>query len=127
MITVLYAALCALIIVKLSMAVIKLRRKHKVRLGDGNVEDLITAIAAHSNACQYIPISLLLLFALEQNQANVWLLHLSGIILVAGRLLHAKGIWNKMSYRVLGMQFTLYNIIALSIINLLYLPYSELI
>ena len=125
MITAFYASICALILVKLSIAVIKLRRKHRVSLGDGGNEALITAIAAHSNASQYIPISLLLLFVLELNDANIWLIHLTGLALVTGRLLHAQGIVSKMSARVLGMQMTIYTIIALSILNIFYLPYSE--
>jgi len=127
MITTLYAALCALLLVKLSLAVIKLRRKHKVSLGDGGVEDLVVAIATHSNACQYMPISLLLIFTLEQNQANIWIIHFVGLALLTGRLFHAHGMWHAMSARVLGMQITIYNIIAMSILNLIYLPYSQLI
>jgi len=127
MITALYASICALLLMKLSIAVIKLRRKHHVSLGDGNVDALKTAIGVHSNASQYIPISLLLIFLLEQNQANIWLIHITGLALVTGRFLHAHGMWNKMSARVLGMQITIYNIVALSVLNLLFLPYSQLI
>ena len=60
MITALYASLAALLIVKLSLSIIALRRKHQVRLGDGGVEELQTAIRIQANATEYIPITLLL-------------------------------------------------------------------
>lgn len=120
MITALYASICAIILIKLSLNVIKLRRKHQISLGHGNIKELQIAIGAHSNASQYIPISLILLFLLEINQANVWLIHLLGISIVISRLIHAQGMNNKMPARVLGMQLTIINILALSFVNIFY-------
>ena len=64
MLSSLYAALAALLIVRLSLGVIKLRRAHKVRLGDGGVPELEAAIRAQGNAVEYLPISLILLLLL---------------------------------------------------------------
>lgn len=51
-----YIALAAFLIVALARNVIALRRLHKVALGDGGHEDLLSAIRAHANAVEYLPI-----------------------------------------------------------------------
>ena len=121
MITALYATICAGILMQLAMNVIKFRRKYRVSLGGGDVEELEAAIATHSNASEYIPISLILLFFLEVNEASLWLVNIFGIILIAGRCFHAYGMLNKLSARVLGMQLTIYNIMAMGVVNLIVL------
>ena len=127
MTTALYASLSAFFIFWLSMNVIKKRRLYKVSLGDGGNEELRTAIAAHLNAVEYIPITLLLLFALEYNKANVWLLHGLGLVFIIGRIIHARGLLQaRLKIRVMGMQITLYILIALGILNIIYLPYGQL-
>ena len=127
MTTALYASLSAFLILWLSMNVIKKRRLYKVSLGDGGNDELRTAIAAHLNAVEYIPITLLLLFALEYNKANVWLLHGLGLVFIIGRIIHARGLLQaRLKIRVMGMQITLYTLIALAILNIVYLPYSQL-
>ena len=116
-----------MLIVWLSLNVIKKRREHKVSLGDGGHDDLGNAIAAHANAIEYIPIALLLLFALEYNGANSMVLHGLGLLLVSGRLLHGLGMSaNDMNNRVMGMQITLWTILGLAVVNLAYIPYSKL-
>ena len=119
MITALYAALSALIICWLSLNVIKARRKNKVKYGDGGVLQLQIARSAQSNAVEYIPISLLLLFFLEYSGINVWFIHFMGVALVAGRLIHGFSILSEnIPGRVLGMRITFLTIIALSLLNL---------
>jgi uncharacterized membrane protein YecN with MAPEG domain len=119
MITSLYAAPLALLIVWLSLRVIRLRRSNKVRLGDGGVSDLQVAIRAHGNATEYIPLSLILLALLEFGGANALAVHAGGMALVAGRLIHARGLLtDTLRYRVLGMQFTLFTLIGLAVANL---------
>lgn len=122
-----YASLLALLICWLSLNVIKKRRTYKVSIGDDNNEELKIAIAAQSNAIEYAPISLILMFALEYNQANIILVHLSGLSLIAGRIIHARGLLSlNLKQRVLGMQITIYTIIGLAVFNLVYLPYAQL-
>ena len=124
MIVSLYAALSALLIVWLSLRVIKLRRSIKVSLGDGGESELQIAIRAQGNATEYIPISLILLLLLELNQAHFILVHSGGIAVLAGRLLHARGLLTESPlYRVLGMQITIFTIIGLAAANLAYLLY----
>lgn len=127
MTTAIYASLSALLIFWLSMNVIKKRKQYKVSLGDGSHEDLRAAIATQLNAVEYIPITLLLLFALEYNKANIALVHALGIAFMIGRVLHAQGLLQtNFKLRILGMQLTLYILIALAILNIIYLPYRQL-
>jgi len=71
---------------------------------------------------------LLLLFALEYNGGNIFIVHLLGLSLIVGRITHAKGILSgKLKSRVLGMQITIYIMIGLAILNIIYLPYAKLL
>lgn len=122
-----YASLSAFLICWLSLNVIKKRRGNSVSIGDGGNDELKTAIAAQSNAIEYVPITLLLLFALEYNAANIWIIHLFGVALITSRVIHARNLLsNNLSGRVLGMQITIYTIIGLAVLNIVYLPYSHL-
>jgi uncharacterized membrane protein YecN with MAPEG domain len=121
MITSIYAALLAILIVGLSLNVIKLRQMGQVILGDGDNLELQSAIRAQGNATEYIPISLILLLLLELSKGHWSLLHIGGIVLLTGRLIHARGLLKgNLRFRVLGMQLTLFNIIYLAIANLIY-------
>lgn len=126
MITSLYAAILGLLICKLALIVIKKRRKNKVAYADGGVLELQIARTAHSNAVDYVPITLILLFLLEQTECHYLVIHLFGIVFVAGRIIHAKNILSEnMKGRVLGMQITIYSIIALSIANIIYFVMAQ--
>jgi len=108
--------------------VIKKRRKNKVSIGDGGNEELKIAMAAQSNAIEFVPIALLLLFALEYNHANILVVHMFGVALMIGRVIHARSLLSShFKGRVLGMQVTIYTIIGLGVLNIVYLPYHELI
>jgi len=128
MISVIYAVISVVLIIYLSFEVIKTRRKHQISVGDGNNEELQTAQGAQSNAIEYIPISLLLLFYLEYNGASNWVIHLAGITLIIGRIVHAHGLLKRsLSRRVLGMQITIYVLIGLCLLNIAYLPLDKLL
>lgn len=121
LITSLIASVLTIIFIKLSFAVIGLRRKNKVGLGSGGHEDLERAIRAQGNFAEYVPIGLILIACLELNGAPWWLVALPGITLIIGRLIHAVGINEpppNFSNRVLGMKFTFYTLIALVLMNL---------
>ena len=126
MITSIYAALLAILIVGLSLNVIKLRQIGQVILGDGDNLELQSAIRAQGNATEYIPISLILLLLLELSKGHWSLLHFGGIVLLTGRLIHARGLLKgNLRFRVLGMQLTLFNIIYLAIANLIYFYFKS--
>ena len=87
-----YAALLALLFIVLSKRVIQARRAARVAIGDGDNPRLRRAIAVHNNFAQYVPLALLLMTFVEMASAPYWLVHLLGLILLAGRGLHAYGV-----------------------------------
>ena len=120
LITSIIASVLTIIFIKLSFAVIGLRRKNKVGLGSGGHEDLERAIRAQGNFAEYVPMGMILIACLELNAAPWWLVAAPGIALIIGRLIHAKGINTPppdFSKRVLGMKFTFFTLIALVALN----------
>ncbi|MFN4164583.1 MAG: MAPEG family protein [Ferrovibrio sp.] len=92
-VTPLYAALCAILLITLSLRVARLRNNLKVALGDGGERALQKAIRVQGNFVEYVPMALLLLFLLElSRQAPLWALHALGASLLLGRILHAIGL-----------------------------------
>lgn len=127
MVTALYAALLAGVMIWLSIQVIKQRRKAQVKYADGGVDALQVARSAHGNAVDYVPITLILMALLEYNGAGLWMIHLAGIAFVVGRVMHAKSILaDKLKGRITGMKITFAVIALLSIANLAYLPFDAL-
>jgi uncharacterized membrane protein YecN with MAPEG domain len=121
LITSVIAAALTIIFIKLSFTVIGLRRKNKVGLGSGGIDDLERAIRAQGNFAEYVPFGIILIACLELNGAPWWLVALPGITLIIGRLIHAVGINQPppdFSKRVLGMKFTFYTLITLVVLNL---------
>ncbi|MBU3548429.1 MULTISPECIES: MAPEG family protein [unclassified Polynucleobacter] len=121
LITSIIAAILTIIFIKLSFAVIGLRRKNKVGLGSGGHEDLERAIRTQANFAEYIPLGVILIACLELNGAPWWLMAIPGVSLIIGRLIHAKGMNTPppdFSKRVLGMKFTFFTLIALVALNL---------
>ncbi|MFH4784488.1 MAPEG family protein [Vibrio diabolicus] len=127
MITALYASILAILIIWLAVQVIKQRRLNQVAYADGGVEALQIARSAQSNATEYIPITLILMALLEFNSAYSTWIHLTGIIFVIGRIIHARGILKEdLKRRVRGMQVTFLVILSLVVLNMIYLPYDKL-
>ncbi|HHF3138967.1 MULTISPECIES: MAPEG family protein [Vibrio] len=127
MITALYANILAILIIWLAVQVIKQRRLNQIAYADGGVEALQIARSAQSNATEYIPITLILMALLEFNGAYPTWIHLTGIIFVIGRVIHAKGILKKdLKKRIRGMQVTFLVILSLVVLNMIYLPYDKL-
>lgn len=121
MITALYAAILALIIVALGINVTVHRVKLKVSLGDGGNPQMLRMIRLHANACEYIPLGLLLMLAYEINGGWHTALHLVGIALVAGRLIQTWGMWSTDdpgAARGTGQTLTWLSIAALAALNL---------
>lgn len=127
MITALYASILAILVIWLAVQVIKQRRLNQVAYADGGVEALQIARSAQSNATEYIPITLILMALLESNSAYPTWIHLTGIIFVIGRIIHARGILKEdLKRRVRGMQVTFLVILSLVVLNMIYLPYDKL-
>ncbi|MGB0134380.1 MAPEG family protein [Dokdonella sp.] len=118
-ITGLYAALSALLIILLAFRVIARRRSARIGIGDGGDRDLAKRVRAHANAAETLPIGLILLLCLEWNQTLPWILHVFGILLLLGRLLHAFGMSGSSGVskgRLFGMGLTLLALLGMSLL-----------
>ncbi len=76
------------------------------------------AIRAHGNACEYVPVALILLGLSEGMGAPGWVLHILGLMLVAGRLLHGGYFLTgarRLNLRIAGMLLTVGMIGALAL------------
>ena len=90
-----YLGLLALIYAALALEVARLRRGNRVLFGDGENVRLRSAIRAHANFVEYVPIIALLVAMLEMSGSPAIRLHvLMGALLVA-RLAHPLGMYSK--------------------------------
>ncbi len=106
-VTMLYASLLAVLFLLLAMRVSLRRRAAGIDLGEGGDEELLRRVRAHGNFAEYVPYALLLMAMAELGGAGHILLHILGIMLVLGRLLHAWGIGaGSTPARGLGMLLT---------------------
>lgn len=87
-ITALYAGIVGLLLVVLSTRVIVARRSQRISLGSGGNDTLERRIRAHGNLAEYGPLGLILIGLLELGGWPAGVLHILGILLIAGRLLH---------------------------------------
>lgn len=85
----LWAGLHIFLLLVLSVRVTRQRRKHAVPLGDGGVPSLAQAIRAFGNASEYVPSALIGLAILALVAAPALFIHVAGLVLFAGRVLHA--------------------------------------
>ncbi|MDZ4371494.1 MAG: MAPEG family protein [Phenylobacterium sp.] len=88
----LWAGLHIILLLVLSVLVTRQRRKHGVEIGDGGVPALQQAIRAFGNATEYVPAALAGLGILALVGAPPLLIHPIGVILFAGRVMHAVGL-----------------------------------
>ncbi|MCA6221073.1 MAPEG family protein [Photorhabdus antumapuensis] len=127
MVSSLYVVLGALLLIKLSFDVVKLRTQYRVSYGDGGFYELQTAIRIHGNTVEYIPISMLLLVMMEMNGSNVWMIHVCGLILLTGRVLHYYGLYHReFRWRRSGMVATYLSMVLMVIANIYYLPWEQI-
>lgn len=114
------ASMAGFMSVWLALQVISRRRKYKVSMGDGGIEELGKAIRAHANFSEYVPLSLILLVMSELNRAPQIAVSVFGLLILLGRLFHAYAFLGKtdhFKFRVLGMKISLNTLIALSAFN----------
>jgi len=108
-ITPIYAALLAVLFIVLSFRVIFVRRGERISLGDGQNPALRARVRVHANFAEYAPFALLIILMIELQGGSAILLHVIGMMLLAGRLAHAYGVSQHpqiMRLRVLGMILT---------------------
>lgn len=114
----LYAGLLALFFVGLSLRTLLMRRRLRIAIGDAGNEAMLRAMRAHSNFAEYVPLSLLLIYLVEQSGARPLFVHALGLCVLLGRVSHAVGVSRldeQYAYRVFGMTLTLAPIIIASI------------
>jgi uncharacterized protein len=90
----LWAGLHLILLLVLSVMVVRLRQKHKIALGDEGIPELARAIRAFGNAAEYVPAGIGAIAVLAVAGASALTIHIIGVILFAGRLLHAVGLSN---------------------------------
>ncbi|MEQ8665043.1 MAG: MAPEG family protein [Rhodospirillales bacterium] len=113
-ITAFYAALLTIWFAVLSLRVIMFRRSNRVSLGTGDSPTLERRIRAQGNAAEYIPVFLILLGLGELNGFAEIGLHGFGLAFMIGRLMHGYAFSfsdGKMSFRVGGMQLTIWSLL----------------
>jgi uncharacterized membrane protein YecN with MAPEG domain len=92
-ITSVYLGILALLYAVLGLQVSRLRRGHKVLFGDGDNIKLRSAIRAHANFAEYVPLIVLMVALLEMSGLPAWRVHLLMGALLAARLLHPLGMY----------------------------------
>lgn len=118
--TSIYAGLCGLLMAWLALQTIKARRANRVKLGHGGNFALQSAIRAHGNFAENMPIVLILLFLLEYNGMHYLVIHAVGIIFLIGRWIHAEGLLaDNLRCRMRGMGLTLAILVGLAVLNIL--------
>lgn len=121
MITTLYAGLLAILYLFLSAYVIRGRYKYQVGLGEGGNPALARRVRIHGNFVEYVPLALLLLYMVDYAQYSPFIVHMLGMMLVIGRVLHAWGLSTSETVsfgRFAGMVLTLVMIAACAILLL---------
>jgi uncharacterized membrane protein YecN with MAPEG domain len=119
-----YLALLALFYAGLALQVIRLRQGNRAAFGDGDSLKLRSAIRAHSNFIEYVPIVTLMVAFLEISGASAIRIHLLMGALVVSRLLHPLGMYaapNTQAFRigrVGGMTLTIGLLIACALMIL---------
>jgi uncharacterized protein len=96
-ITSLYAGLCGILLVVLSLFIVRLRWKYRISLGDRDkdgqeIRELQAAVRVHGNFSEHVPLALILVGILEMIGYPSWVVHSLGALLVLARLSHAWGI-----------------------------------
>ncbi|EIO9507324.1 MAPEG family protein [Escherichia coli] len=110
MVSALYAVLSALLLMKFSFDVVRLRLQYRVAYGD---------------AVEYIPIAIVLMLFMEMNGAETWMVHICGIVLLAGRLMHYYGFHHRLfRWRRSGMSATWCALLLMVLANLWYMPWE---
>ncbi len=104
----LWSGLLILLMVVLSVRVVMARRSNRVLLGDGGNAQVILAGRVFGNASEYIPAGIAALAVLTLLGLPAYALHVVGVLLFAGRLIHALSLSDKTPTpgRVIGMMLT---------------------
>lgn len=120
-IALLVASLHVLFYVLLTVQVILHRRGHRIGIGTGGDAAMARKVRVHANFAEYVPLGLLMLALLELSGAAAGLLWTCGLLLLAGRVLHALGLGRSAGYsvgRFGGMLLTLGVLLAMAAVGM---------
>ena len=79
-VTMLYAAICGVLLIVLALNIVRLRRGFGISLGMGEGSALEQPVRVHGNFTEYTPTFLILLLLAELGGAVFWFLHLLGAL-----------------------------------------------
>lgn len=91
-VTPIYALPLALIFLILWFRVSAVRGKEKVSFGDGGNVELLRRVRQHGNFIEWTPFVLILMILAEGMGAPALYLHISGALLLIGRIVHPFGL-----------------------------------
>lgn len=83
-----YAGVSGLILLWLAFRVGMVRRRSGISIGDGGAPAMIRAMRGQANFVEYVPLCLVLMGLMAALGAPAWELHLLGLGLTLGRVLH---------------------------------------
>jgi uncharacterized membrane protein YecN with MAPEG domain len=112
-VTLLYGGLTALLLTLLGLAVSLGRLGAGAGVGAPLEKDLVRRVRAHGNAAEWVPPGLLLLLLLELSGVGSLALHLLGGTFLAGRVLHAAGVYRRVGALLTGGAAVTYTLTAL--------------
>lgn len=117
MVTLVTAGCCGLLYFILSLRVVQLRQTHRVTIGDGGHDALLSRIRAHANFAEYVPFILILMGLIELRTGVTELLTSTGILLFLIRIAHAFGMARPTPnpFRIVGAAGTWIILIGLSV------------
>ena len=119
----LWVGLNLILLLILSGLVVRLRQKHKISLGDGGIPELARAVRTFGNAAEYIPTGMAALAVLAVVAAHPATIHIVGLLLFAGRMIHGVGLFNTGGAsipRAIGMVLTWLGYLFAAVVLLLY-------
>jgi uncharacterized membrane protein YecN with MAPEG domain len=85
------AGLLGLLAVSLTVSVGRLRMQKKIYLGDGGDPEMLSAIRAHGNFMEYVPLCLALIY-FASDYYGYWPVAIASLVLLISRVLHAGGL-----------------------------------
>ena len=124
-ITSLYAAIAAIFLIILSINVV--RNRYRTHTAIGSSDDRLTrACRAQGNFTEYVPLILLMMACAELFKVSAYIIHIAGIAMLLGRLLHAysllyaepKSGGRMFFFRISGMFLTFGTLAVLALILL---------
>ena len=85
------AGLLGLLAASLTVSVGRLRMQKKIYLGDGGDPEMLSAIRAHGNFMEYVPLCLALIY-FASDYYGYWPVAVASLVLLLSRVMHAGGL-----------------------------------